>query len=236
LLTQRSSNFTVAACDRDFRSPPWPVSRSPRSFISRSSSPARISARMRRVLAAAQTTEQVKRVVDQTSILIAAARRATDSELEAELDALKFEAERRLGQLMQAQKDTVGLATGGEHGGKNPIDGLRKNPSNARPTLADAGIDKNLADRARKAAKLTDAEFEKAKQERCVAIKFAKPPLDRALDQTGRPFIRNNTRGFVAASELRSARSCCIAKASSFPSRRLSQRLSSRRRFVPLDL
>jgi hypothetical protein len=35
-------------------------------------------------------------------------------------------------------------ATGAEHGGKRPFDGVRKTPSNPTPTLAEAGIDKNL--------------------------------------------------------------------------------------------
>ena len=37
------------------------------------------------------------------------------------------------------QKATVGLATGGEHGGRAKIDGSRAEPSNTRPTLADIG-------------------------------------------------------------------------------------------------
>ena len=39
--------------------------------------------------------------------------------------------------------------TGGEHGGKAPLDGLRNNPSNPTRTLKELGIDdKHLADRA----------------------------------------------------------------------------------------
>ena len=51
---------------------------------------------------------------------------------------------------MQQQAKMVGRAKGGEHGCKQPIAGLRKNPANAPPTLAEAGIDKHLAKRARK--------------------------------------------------------------------------------------
>jgi hypothetical protein len=49
-------------------------------------------------------------------------------------------AARRLGELISAQKATVGLATGRE--GKRKSLGLPENPSD-RPTLAEAGIDKN---------------------------------------------------------------------------------------------
>jgi hypothetical protein len=45
---------------------------------------------------------------------------------------------------MAAQRVTVGLATGGEHGGRSRIDGSRADPSNPRPTLAEAGIGKHL--------------------------------------------------------------------------------------------
>ncbi len=51
---------------------------------------------------------------------------------------------------MEAQRDAGLMANGGEHGGRAKTDGLRENPSNANPTLSEAGIDKNLADRARK--------------------------------------------------------------------------------------
>ena len=50
----------------------------------------------------------------------------------------------RIGQLMAAQRDAGMMDVGGR-----PKTGLRENPV---PTLADAGIDKNLADRARKLA------------------------------------------------------------------------------------
>ncbi|PKA39661.1 hypothetical protein CWR43_30820 [Rhizobium sullae] len=55
-------------------------------------------------------------------------------------------ATRRLDQMRQAQKATVGLATGRE--GKRSSRGI-ENPEN-RPTLAEAGINKNLAKEGRK--------------------------------------------------------------------------------------
>jgi hypothetical protein len=67
----------------------------------------------------------------------------------ADADAIVHRAERRLGQLMDAQAKAVGKAKGGDKGGKRSIAGLRKNPANAPPTLKEAGIDKNLAKRAR---------------------------------------------------------------------------------------
>ena len=43
------------------------------------------------------------------------------------------------------QREAGLMAVGGEHGGRQAKDGFRKNPSNAAPTLSEAGIDKNLA-------------------------------------------------------------------------------------------
>jgi hypothetical protein len=51
-------------------------------------------------------------------------------------------ATRRLDQLRQAQKETVGLARGSDG---RALSGLNKNPDDLRPTLASQGIDKNLA-------------------------------------------------------------------------------------------
>jgi hypothetical protein len=81
---------------------------------------------------------------------------ARDSELIGLATELRMRAERRLGEMIAAQPK----ATGGEHGGKKTLDGLRNNPTNPTATLAEAGVDKNLAHRARKAAKLNDKEFE----------------------------------------------------------------------------
>jgi hypothetical protein len=59
--------------------------------------------------------------------------------------------------MMIAQKLTVGLATGRE--GKRKALGLPENPRD-KPTLGYAGIDKNLADRARKAYAMPADDFE----------------------------------------------------------------------------
>ena len=66
----------------------------------------------RREIADAGSADQVKRILALATGLAAAARKATDREMEAEAEVLKFEAERRLGQLMQAQRETVGLNVG----------------------------------------------------------------------------------------------------------------------------
>jgi hypothetical protein len=128
----------------------------------------RIFEAARQEIASAETVDQVKHVLTMATGLAAAARKATNKEVEAEAAVLKLEAERKLGQLMAAQKATVGVNKGGR-----PKTGLSDNPvseaeadiAETKPaTLAEAGIDKNLAHQARAAAAMSEPEFEVAKE------------------------------------------------------------------------
>ena len=113
-----------------------------------------------RAIAKARTADEAKDIRDIAVAMAIYARQAKNKDLEADAVEIRLRATRRLDQLRQEQKASVGLASGGEHGGKAPIDGLRKNPSNARPTLAMQGIDKNLAHHARTLGALSDERFE----------------------------------------------------------------------------
>jgi hypothetical protein len=84
------------------------------------------------------------------------ARQAKNRDLEADAVEIRLRATRRLDQLRQAQKETVGLAKGGEN---YKSTGLSDNP--VLPTLASQGIDKNLAHQARTLGSQSDAVFEK---------------------------------------------------------------------------
>jgi N6-adenosine-specific RNA methylase IME4 len=71
-------------------------------------------------------------------------------------------ATRRLDELIKAQKETVGLNQGAAGGGKK--DGPRGslvNPRDERPTLAEAGIGKNLAHQARVLGAMSEQAFER---------------------------------------------------------------------------
>ena len=59
---------------------------------------------------------------------------------------------RRVGELIAAQKLSVGLATGVRMKGRDSFGGSIVDPPKDAPTLAEAGIDKHLADRARQLA------------------------------------------------------------------------------------
>jgi hypothetical protein len=87
----------------------------------------------------AQTTDEVIQIRNQASVLAAAARAAKDREYEEKATVVKQQSERRLGQLMAAQRDAGMMKEG------------RPKRGNENPVLESVGIDKNLAKAARKA-------------------------------------------------------------------------------------
>jgi N6-adenosine-specific RNA methylase IME4 len=110
-----------------------------------------------RAIAAAKRVDEVKQIRDISIAMKAYARQAGNHDLEADAVEIRMRATRRMDHMRKEQKATVGLA---EHVGRKPKMGLRKNP--IPPTLAEAGIDKNLAHEGRKLGALPDREFEKA--------------------------------------------------------------------------
>jgi hypothetical protein len=121
-----------------------------------SNAPFRIFEDAKRRLAEAKTVDEVKSIRDIAMGLVEYAKQATDCQLEEEAAVIRKEAERILGKMMEQQKGTIGLNKGGR-----PKTGIRENPvSDQRPTLAEAGIGKNLAHRARSAAAMSDDEFQ----------------------------------------------------------------------------
>jgi len=108
-------------------------------------------------LADAKAVDEVRQILHVADALRAYARQAKNKALEVDAAEIRIRAERRVGELMQAQRETVGLAQGGQ---PYQATGSNLDPVNTPPTLADAGIDKHLADRARKLAAVPSAEFQ----------------------------------------------------------------------------
>ena len=103
-----------------------------------------------RAVSECRRIDEAKDIRDRAVAMTAYARQAKNKDLEADAIEIRMRATRRLDQLRQAQKETVGLA-------KNRFSGLSDNPL---PTLASQGIDKNLAHQARRLGELSDEEFE----------------------------------------------------------------------------
>jgi N6-adenosine-specific RNA methylase IME4 len=100
-----------------------------------------------RALAAARSTDEVKKIRNISIAMAAYARQAKNRDLEADAFEIRLRSERRLGEMMQAQPKARGaIERGTKRGTTRDI---------LKPAwLAEAGIDKNLADRARKLAAL----------------------------------------------------------------------------------
>ena len=149
-----------------------------------------------RALAAVRSVDEVKDIRDKAVAMAAYARQAKNRDLEADAVEIRMRGTRRLDQLRQAQKETVGLATGGEHGGGGRFDGVRKTPSIVRPTLAMQGIDKNLAKQARALGALSEEEFE-------AAVTDAHDRVARAVRNTVREIEIEQEREFPRAAQRR---------------------------------
>ncbi len=123
----------------------------------------------RRALAAARAVDEVKDIRDKAEAMRVYARQAKDRQLEIDDAEIRIRAERRLGEMIQAQKKTVGLnvgakgsiVTGTSGGPLKIVTGTSRGPlKDDRPTLADAGISKNLSSRAQKLAAVPEDKFE----------------------------------------------------------------------------
>ena len=86
---------------------------------------------------------------------------AKDKTLEVDAAEIRIRAERRLGEMLAAQKAEGGLSRGAAGAGVNQHtpEEVRSSVSTA-PKLADAGISKELSSRAQKLAAVPAAEFE----------------------------------------------------------------------------
>ena len=110
-----------------------------------------------RALAAVRSVDEVKDIRDKAVAMAAYARQAKNRDLEADAVEIRMRATRRLDQLRQAQKETVGLATGGD---ARKVARGKQNPEQ-KPTLASQGIDKSLTKQARVLGAMDEAAFER---------------------------------------------------------------------------
>lgn len=110
-----------------------------------------------RAIAEARTVDEAKGLKDKAAAMQAYARQSKNKQMEIDAAEIRMRAERRLGELIKWQKETVGLNKGGN---PNLPTGSKKEPVEKPPTLAEVGIDKKLSSRAQKMAAVPEDKFE----------------------------------------------------------------------------
>lgn len=114
----------------------------------------------RLALAECKSIDEAKDWADKAEAMRAYGRMAKDKTMEIDAAEIRLRAERRLGELILAQKESVGLNKGVRMAGKAGSSAVVTNDHREIPTLADAGISKDLSSRAQKYAAVPPAEFD----------------------------------------------------------------------------
>jgi hypothetical protein len=153
-----------------------------------------------RALAEARQVDEVKDIRDVAVAMAAYARQAKNRELEADAVEIRMRATRKLDQLRQAQKETVGLASGGDaikvaRGIQNP---------EQRPTLESQGIDKNLAKQVRALGALSPERFEQAVVDaRSATARAFRNVVNAAIIEQERESYRARTEHGASVADLK---------------------------------
>ncbi len=140
-------------------------------------------------LAEACAVDEVLEIRSQAEAMKAYARQAKNADLMRHAKEITLRAERKLGEMILAQKQEFGLATGskGQLIGPGVIGGSKSEPPIKTPTLADLGIDKKLSARAQRLARQSQEVFEKAIAEHKEDIAAANAKLVEKLDTQPKP-------------------------------------------------
>ena len=119
-----------------------------------------------RALAEAKSVDEVKELRDRVLAMRLYAKQTRNKEMEANAAEIRERAERRLGEMIRTQGD-AGLLNPGTRlrGGGTGAGGFVADPPADRPTLKDLGINKALANKARKAWALPEEIWEAARAE-----------------------------------------------------------------------
>lgn len=121
----------------------------------------------RAALAECRAIDEVKSWADRAAAMQAYAKIAQDRGMETDAAEIRIRAERRLGEMIAAQKAAGGLNAGGRPAEKKPLvgdEGLKPlvgdEGLSQAPRLADAGISYDLSSRAQKLAAVPENQFE----------------------------------------------------------------------------
>lgn len=129
----------------------------------------------KQALAEVYRIDEVKDIADKAAAMQLYAKQAKDGDLIAHATEIRKRAERRLGELMAEVPKAKP---------PNPKRRVAKRPDDP-PTLADQGVDKHLADRARKAAAMPEDKFE-AQVAQAVKVAVAATEGDREVIKAAR--------------------------------------------------
>src|SRR5215831_2784959 len=113
-----------------------------------------------KAIAACTKPIEAKRIADYAESMRIYAKRAKNKDMEADCVEIRMRATRRVGQLMRAQRDTVGLARAGRPKTSKRQRRNRGLETPILPSLESQGIDKNLAKYARQLEDMTAQHFE----------------------------------------------------------------------------
>ena len=132
-------------------------------------------------LADAKAVDEAKEIRDVAEALRAYAKQAKNRQLEIDAAEIRIRAERRVGELMQAQREIGGFPHGGDRKSKVATGPLKP------ITISEAGIDKHLADRARKLAAVEPEKFE-------VMLSDWHEPVSRETERVTTNLLREGER------------------------------------------
>ena len=114
-------------------------------------------------LSEAVAVDEVKNLRDKADAMRIYAMQAKNKQLEVDAAEIRIRAERRLGEMIALQKQSIGLNSGVRMAGavEGANDGSTAVVTNDhRPKLSDVGISKDLSSRAQKLAAVPEEEFE----------------------------------------------------------------------------
>lgn len=135
-----------------------------------------------RAIAEAKAVDELKEIHDAARAMAAAARVAKNKQAEADMAAIRRRAERRVGEMMAAQREAGLMSSGAADAGWKETHVAEK-----PITLAEAGIDKNLAHAARTAAAIPAEDFEKQVEERREKIASAGARVEASVVSEAKP-------------------------------------------------
>ena len=150
-----------------------------------------------RALAECKAIDEVKGWADKAAAMQAYGRMAKDKTLEVDAAEIRIRAERRLGEMLAAQKADGGLnggtkMTGAKSGANDGSSAVVAN--DRRPKLADAGISKDLSSRAQKLAAVPEAEFEAEVGEWRDRVSAEGARVTTRLEKAGERELRKNAK------------------------------------------